>query len=50
MKISFVPSKWKPEHKLSLVAAAKDYISSMMKQETELQQFKEGSTFKRDRS
>ena len=29
--------KWKPEHKLSLVAAAKDDISSMMEQETELQ-------------
>ena len=39
--------KWKPEHKLSLVAAAKDDISSMMEQETELQRFKEGSTFKR---
>ena len=39
--------KWKPEHKLSLVAAAKDDISSMMEQETDLKRFNEGRTFKR---
>ena len=39
--------KWKADHKLSLVAAAKDDISTMMEQESDLKRFNEGSTFKR---
>ena len=39
--------KWKADHKLSLVAAAKDDISTMMEQESDLKRFTEGSTFKR---
>ena len=39
--------KWKADHRLSLVAAAKDDISTMMEQESDLKRFTEGSTFKR---
>ena len=38
---------WKPRRKLSLVAAAKDDITTMMQQESDLQRFNEGTGFKR---
>ena len=40
-------AQWKPKHKMSLVAAAKDDITSMLQQESDLRRFGEGSTFKR---
>ena len=40
-------AQWKPRHKLSLVAAAKDDITTMLQQETDLRKFGEGSHFKR---
>ena len=42
-------AKWKATHhcKLSLVAAAKDNISTMMQQEVDVKRFEEGSTFHR---
>ena len=38
---------WNPQRKLSLVAAAKDDITTMMQQESDLVQFKGGEDFKR---
>ena len=40
-------AKWKTtqHHKLSLVAAARDDISTMMQQEVDVRRFEEGSTF-----
>ena len=40
-------AKWKTTHyrKLSLVAAARDDISTMMQQEVDVRRFEEGSTF-----
>ena len=40
-------AQWKPKHKMSLVAAAKDDITTMLQQESDLKRFGEGSTFKR---
>ena len=40
-------AQWKPKHKMSLVAAAKDDITTMLQQESDLRRFGEGSTFKR---
>ena len=42
-------AKWKTTHhrKLSLVAAARDDISTMMQQEVDVTRFEEGSTFRR---
>ena len=40
-------AQWKPKHKMSLVAAAKDDITAMLQQESDLKRFGEGSTFKR---
>ena len=40
-------AQWKLKHKMSLVAAAKDDITMMLQQESELKQFSEGSTFKK---
>ena len=40
-------AEWKPKHKMSLVAAAKDDITTMLQQESDLRRFGEGSTFKR---
>ena len=42
-------AKWKTthHHKLSLVAAARDDISTMMQQEVDVRRFEEGSTFRR---
>ena len=40
-------AQWKPKHKMSLVAAAKDNITTMLQQESDLKRFGEGSTFKR---
>ena len=38
---------WKPQRKLSLVAAAKDDITTMMQQESDVVWFKGGEGFKR---
>ena len=40
-------AQWKPKHKMSLVAAAKDDIPTMLQQESDLKRFGEGSTFRR---
>ena len=40
-------AQWKTKHKMSLVAAAKDDITTMLQQESDLRRFGEGSTFKR---
>ena len=40
-------AQWKPKHKMSLVAAAKDDITTMLQQESDLRRFGEGNTFKR---
>ena len=40
-------AQWKPKHKMSLVAAAKDDITTMLQQESDLKRFGEGSTFRR---
>ena len=40
-------SSWKPKHKLSLVAAAKDDITSMLQQEADYKKFKLGENFTR---
>ena len=40
-------SSWKPKHRLSLVAAAKDDITSMMQQEADYKKFKLGENFTR---
>ena len=40
-------AKWKPKHKMSLVAAAKDDITTMLQQESDLKRFSEGSSFKK---
>ena len=38
-------AQWKPKHKMSLVSAAKDDITTMLQQESDLKRFSEGSTF-----
>ena len=40
-------AQWKPKHKMSLVAAAKDDIMTMLQQESDLKRFSVGSTFKK---
>ena len=40
-------AQWKPKHKMSLVAAAKDDITTMLQQESDLKRFSEGSSFKK---
>ena len=40
-------AQWKPKHKMSLVSAAKDDITTMLQQESDLKRFSEGSTFKK---
>ena len=40
-------AQWKPKHKMSLVAAAKDNITAMLQQESDLKRFGEGNTFRR---
>ena len=40
-------SSWKPKHRLSLVAAAKDDITSMLQQEADYKKFKLGENFTR---
>ena len=42
-------SSWKPKHRMSLVVAAKDDITSMMQQEADYKKFKLGENFTRER-